>query len=62
MINGVGMFNPLMMSYTRLPIAMAEDGVCCRSSLLTGSTSERGTVGQRTLLRHNLGAGLGSQL
>ena len=27
MINGVGMFNPLMMSYTRLPIAMAEDGL-----------------------------------
>jgi len=27
MINGVGMFNPLMMSYTRVPIAMAEDGL-----------------------------------
>jgi amino acid transporter len=27
MINGVGMFNPLMMSYSRLPIAMAEDGL-----------------------------------
>jgi amino acid transporter len=27
MINGVGMFNPLMMSYTRLPYAMAEDGL-----------------------------------
>jgi len=27
MINGVGMFNPLMMSYARLPIAMAEDGL-----------------------------------
>jgi amino acid transporter len=27
MINGVGMFNPLMMSYTRLPIAIAEDGL-----------------------------------
>ncbi len=26
MINGVGMFNPLMMSVTRLPFAMAEDG------------------------------------
>jgi amino acid transporter len=25
MINGVGMFNPLMMSYTRLPFAVAED-------------------------------------
>lgn len=25
MINGVGMFNPLMMSYTRIPAAMAED-------------------------------------
>ena len=25
MINGVGMFNPLMMSYTRVPYAMAED-------------------------------------
>jgi len=27
MINGVGMFSPLMMSYTRLPYAMAEDGL-----------------------------------
>jgi amino acid transporter len=27
MINGIGMFNPLMMSYTRVPIAMAEDGL-----------------------------------
>jgi amino acid transporter len=27
MINGVGMFNPLMMSYTRVPYAMAEDGL-----------------------------------
>jgi amino acid transporter len=27
MINGVGMFNPLMMSYTRLPYAMAKDGL-----------------------------------
>ncbi|MGC9198113.1 MAG: APC family permease [Acidobacteriaceae bacterium] len=27
MINGVGMFNPLMMSYSRLPFAMAEDGL-----------------------------------
>ncbi|MGD0647186.1 MAG: APC family permease [Acidobacteriaceae bacterium] len=26
MINGVGMFNPLMMSITRVPFAMAEDG------------------------------------
>jgi amino acid transporter len=26
MINGVGMFNPLMMSVTRIPFAMAEDG------------------------------------
>jgi amino acid transporter len=26
MINGAGMFNPLMMSYTRVPFAMAEDG------------------------------------
>jgi amino acid transporter len=27
MINGAGMFNPLMMSYTRVPFAMAEDGL-----------------------------------
>jgi amino acid transporter len=27
MINGAGMFNPLMMSYTRVPFAMAEDAV-----------------------------------
>ena len=26
MINGVGMFNPLMMSYSRLPFVMAEEG------------------------------------
>jgi amino acid transporter len=30
-INGVGMFNPLMMSYTRLPYAMAEDGLMPRA-------------------------------
>ncbi len=27
MINGVGMFNPLMMSYTRVPLALADDGL-----------------------------------
>jgi len=27
MINGAGMFNPLMMSYSRVPYAMAEDGL-----------------------------------
>jgi amino acid transporter len=27
MINGVAMFNPLMMSYSRIPFAMAEDGL-----------------------------------
>ena len=30
MINGVGMFNPLMMSYTRLPFAVAEDHLAPR--------------------------------
>jgi amino acid transporter len=30
MINGVGMFNPLMMSYTRVPYALAEDGLLPR--------------------------------
>ncbi len=30
MINGVGMFNPLMMSYARVPYAMAEDGLLPR--------------------------------
>jgi amino acid transporter len=30
MISGAGMFNPLMMSYTRLPFAMAEDGLLPR--------------------------------
>jgi amino acid transporter len=30
MINGVGMFNPLMMSYTRVPYAMAKDGLLPR--------------------------------
>ncbi|MGA8937630.1 MAG: APC family permease [Acidobacteriaceae bacterium] len=32
-INGVGMFNPLMMSYTRIPFAMAEDGLLPRALL-----------------------------
>jgi amino acid transporter len=31
MINGVGMFNPLMMSYTRIPFAMAQDGFLPRT-------------------------------
>jgi len=31
MINGVGMFNPLMMSYTRIPFAMAEDSLAPRA-------------------------------
>ena len=30
MINGAGMFNPLVMSYTRVPYAMAEDGLMPR--------------------------------
>jgi amino acid transporter len=30
MINGAGMFNPLMMSYTRVPYALAEDGLLPR--------------------------------
>ncbi|MBW4038648.1 MAG: APC family permease [Acidobacteria bacterium] len=30
MINGVGMFNPLMMSYSRVPFALAEDGLLPR--------------------------------
>ena len=33
MINGVGMFNPLMMSYSRVPFAMAEDGLMPRMLL-----------------------------
>jgi amino acid transporter len=37
MINGGGMFNSLMMSYTRLPFALAEDGYLPR--LLTRRTS-----------------------
>ena len=31
MINGVGMFNPLMMSYSRLPAAVAADGLLPRA-------------------------------
>ncbi len=31
MINGVGMFNPLMMSFTRVPFAMAEDRLLPRA-------------------------------
>ena len=31
MINGIGMFNALVMSYTRLPMAMAEDGMLPRA-------------------------------
>jgi amino acid transporter len=40
MINGAGMFNPLMMSYTRVPFAMAEDSIAasraagCKSNAL----------------------------
>jgi len=34
MINGVGMFSPLMMSYTRLPFAMAEDSLAPRAFTL----------------------------
>ena len=30
MINGVGMFNPLMMSYARVPYAVAQDGLLPR--------------------------------
>jgi amino acid transporter len=37
MINGGGMFNSLMMSYTRLPFALAEDGYLPK--LLTRRTS-----------------------
>ena len=33
MINGAGMFNPLVMSYTRVPYAMAEDGLMPRMFL-----------------------------
>lgn len=33
MINGVGMFNPLMMSYSRVPFAMAADGLMPRAFL-----------------------------
>jgi amino acid transporter len=29
-ISGIGMFNALVMSYTRLPMAMAEDGMLPR--------------------------------
>jgi len=34
MINGAGMFNPLMMSYSRVPFAMAEDGLMPKALLL----------------------------
>ena len=33
MVNGVGMFNPLMMSYARVPFALAEDGLLPRAFL-----------------------------
>ena len=36
-INGFGMFNVLMMSYTRLPVAMAEDGMLPRFVTLRNS-------------------------
>ena len=39
MINGVAMFNPLMMSYSRIPFAMAEDG------LLPGALQRRTKLG-----------------
>jgi amino acid transporter len=35
MLNGVGMFSPLMMSYTRLPFAMAHDGLAPKAMART---------------------------
>ena len=59
-ICGVGMFNALMMSYTRLPIAMAADGLLAAHFL--PAQSPRRSLGQRADLRPRLGAGAQSAL
>jgi hypothetical protein len=53
-ICGIGMFNALMMSYTRLPIAMAADGMLPR--IFRAPQQPRRSLGQRALLRPRLGA------
>ena len=55
MINGVGMFNALVMSYSRLPVAMAEDGMLPR---IAGKAQRaRSAVGKRAALRAGVGSG-----
>ena len=55
-ITGVGMFNALVMSYTRLPMAMAEDGMLPRAD--RPSQQPRRALGQRSTLRNSVGAGI----
>jgi amino acid transporter len=47
MINGVGMFNALVMSYSRLPVAMAEDGMLPK---MVGKRNGRGVPWVSVLL------------
>jgi amino acid transporter len=54
-ITGIGMFNALVMSYTRLPMAMAEDGMLPR---VVARRNSRGVPWVSVLLvRAGLGAG-----
>jgi hypothetical protein len=52
-MTGVGMFNALVMSYTRLPMAMAEDGMLPRAVARRNSRGR--AVGKRASVRTGLG-------
>ncbi len=53
-LDGLGTFNALTLSYTRLPYAMAEDGLLPR--IFTKRCTERRPVGQRLSLQLRLGS------
>ena len=54
MVNGAGMFNALMLSYARVPYALAKDGLLPR--FLTRTTRAQVSLGQRHRLRCRLGS------
>ena len=55
-INGFGMFNALMMSYTRVPYALAEEGLLPKGDMENRSGS---SVGKRGAVLGGVGAGAG---
>jgi hypothetical protein len=57
MISGFGMFNALVMSYSRLPLAMAQDGMLPAS--LASCILDRGRRGSQLWLRNRMGMCLG---